>query len=493
MATNNLGKFVHGRNRGDSPQPGPQQRPSSRAEKGARAKIQIGGQGLRIQPQKQQNQGQNVPFAKNGAQIDPQPQYPKAGDFHDQRHDGDRYDTDADSLDTSTMHGSVIHDGNNQLYAQQPAQTREPEEESGSEEEEGYYDEIEEDATDNGDDHVGKPEHTAGLFDGGNSYPSTTSGLPDDLGHLNPEIKKEVAGDTKPPDPAKMQTQDLWKTKPVQPQPFQRKSPYFAPEALPKQSFFQQGQVLRNNMNTANAANSSVKEQISIPRENQPTTIPQATREPVPGAGIAPQNALPQARNLPERGSLRTLRRPATPPVQASAPTLHQAHTSQTIEPASSVGETRQDQIEDYDLATLYKMSYESLKIEEFDKAPRGSPQVLSDDMQKKPLGDRLQHVHEKLGEEDKIKFIHSLSIEEWEDAGQWFVDRFSDIVKQTTQARQAKRKLARDFEAEVEQRYRHVEKRQQTVEDALSSMQRQGETLVLTRSPRASREPRNV
>ncbi|PVH94541.1 hypothetical protein DM02DRAFT_618559 [Periconia macrospinosa] len=389
------------------------------------------------------------------------------------------------------MHGSVIHGGNHQQYAQQPGKNQEPEEESGSEDEDGS-DETEEDVTDNEGGNLRRPQHTGGLFGGGNSYPSTTSGPPEDFNNWDTEIKKEMTRDTKQPDPANTRIEsDFWK--PGQPYQFERMPPNFGAEPPLKPNVFQQSQVIRQNQSTANAANGFGKGQISSARPgNQLPTYPQAAREPAPSAGIARQNAPPQAMKLPERGSMRSLRGPATPPVQTPAPTLQQARTSQTIE-AASVEETRQDHVEDYDLPTLYKMSYESLKNEKFDNVPRGSPQVLSDDMQKKPLEDRLQHVHEKLGDEDQEKFVHSLSLEEWEDAGQWFVNRFSDIVKQATQARQSKRKLAREFEEEVEQRYRHVEKRQQNVEDALRTMQRQGEHLVLPRTPRSSREPRNV
>jgi flagellar hook-basal body complex protein FliE len=78
----------------------------------------------------------------------------------------------------------------------------------------------------------------------------------------------------------------------------------------------------------------------------------------------------------------------------------------------------------------------------------------------------------------------------EWEDAGDWFLDQFSSIIKRTKEARQKKRKLAQEFEKEVEKRHKHVSKKQHQVESAMSKMQTQGQGLV-PRSPKPSVSPR--
>ena len=58
--------------------------------------------------------------------------------------------------------------------------------------------------------------------------------------------------------------------------------------------------------------------------------------------------------------------------------------------------------------------------------------------------------------------------------------------------ARQQKRKLATEFEDEIEKRYRYVAKRQHHVEGALDKMKTQGEGLV-PKSPRASKSPKKT
>jgi hypothetical protein len=145
---------------------------------------------------------------------------------------------------------------------------------------------------------------------------------------------------------------------------------------------------------------------------------------------------------------------------------------------------------EDYDEKTLSKMSYEELKNESFDTDPHARPSVLTEDELRKPLVERLRLVQMTLDAGQQSEFFRSLPTTEWEDAGDWFLDQFQDIIKRTKQARQKKRKLAQDLEAEVEKRYEHVSKRQHQVQQAMDKMKAQGEGLV-PRSPRPSKSPR--
>ncbi|KAF2125143.1 hypothetical protein P153DRAFT_370461 [Dothidotthia symphoricarpi CBS 119687] len=143
----------------------------------------------------------------------------------------------------------------------------------------------------------------------------------------------------------------------------------------------------------------------------------------------------------------------------------------------------------DYDREALLGMTYEQLKNESFDEDPRAKASILSDDMLQKSLVDRLEFVQENFDAEKQSTFFHSVRSTEWEEAGDWFIGKFSEILNRTKEARQTKRKLARDFEQEVEKRHLHVAKKQHQVEEAMKKMKTQGEGLV--RSPRPSRSPR--
>ncbi|KAF2035181.1 hypothetical protein EK21DRAFT_48216, partial [Setomelanomma holmii] len=137
-----------------------------------------------------------------------------------------------------------------------------------------------------------------------------------------------------------------------------------------------------------------------------------------------------------------------------------------------------------YDLETLHKMSYDDLKTESFDTNPQAPEQPLSTEMFQKPLIERLEHVQKNFGHDKQAEFFQSLSTTEWEDAGDWFLEQFSAIIRRSRDARKKKRKLAQDFEDEVEKRHKHVSKKQHQVEDAMSKMKAQGEGLV-PKSPR--------
>jgi hypothetical protein len=135
-------------------------------------------------------------------------------------------------------------------------------------------------------------------------------------------------------------------------------------------------------------------------------------------------------------------------------------------------------------------MEYNALKNESFDKNPRALDQPLPEDQLQKPLDKRLDFAQKSLDLAKQAAFFQSLPTNEWEDAGDWFLEQFGDIIKRTKEARQKKRKFAQEFEREVEKRYKHVAKMQRQVEDAMSKMKAQGEGLVAS-TPRAGKSPK--
>lgn len=492
-----MNRFVQDRQKVASPQPG-QQRPSSRAEMGARAKVPVSGRGLTRQSVPPQPTGQNDHFGINSGQATTLQQHRQADEVYNARHDGDRYDTDAGSIDTSTLHGSVIQVPNGPQVAGQEGE-RSVTDESDSEDEERSDDETEQEFIGNENQEMDPRQFgntgdflVGGLGGGGNSYPSTTSGPPEDFNNWDTEAKQNMVRDAQQPEV--QSNQNTWTHKPQHQASYQPRPSYsIAQPVTSKPNVFEQGKAIRQNNSTEAALRGNGSHQNASTRpNNQVPSLIQGIRGPKPlNAGIIRQNAPPPANNLPERG-LRTVQGQIAPSGQTMTVTPQQTRTSQTVEGSPVEPESKPSPVEDYDLPVLYQMSYKNLNDESFDHPPRGSPQILSDEMNRKPLGDRLSCVFEKHGPAAQAKFFESLPLEEWEEAGSWFTGLFGTILQRTTEARQTKRKLAREFEAEIEKRYRHVEKRQQHMEDALSAMQRQGENLV-PRSPRPSKEPRKT
>jgi hypothetical protein len=144
----------------------------------------------------------------------------------------------------------------------------------------------------------------------------------------------------------------------------------------------------------------------------------------------------------------------------------------------------------DYDAGDLHDMTYDQLKNESFNTDPRAPEQPLPEDVLQKSLVERLEHVQKTLEPEQQATFFRLLPTSEWEDAGDWFLEQFGDIITRTKEARQKKRKLAQGFEDEIEKRHKHVSKKQQQVQAAMDKMKAQGEGLV-PRSPRPSKSPR--
>jgi hypothetical protein len=144
----------------------------------------------------------------------------------------------------------------------------------------------------------------------------------------------------------------------------------------------------------------------------------------------------------------------------------------------------------DYDVKALHAMSYDQLKNESFDANPRAINEPLFEALLQKPLIERLSHVQHNLDAGKQSEFFRTLSTTDWEDAGDWFLDKFGSIIQRTKDARHKKRKLAQEFEAEIEKRHKYVSKKQHQVKDAMDKMQSQGEGLV-PRSPRPSKSPK--
>ncbi|KAI4955126.1 hypothetical protein J4E91_000983 [Alternaria rosae] len=169
---------------------------------------------------------------------------------------------------------------------------------------------------------------------------------------------------------------------------------------------------------------------------------------------------------------------------QPPVPAIQEPITQEQLVEQAPVEELEAVSHEDYDDKTLFGMSYEELRNESFDTNPRARPSVLAKEDLQKPLVERLELVQQNLDAIQQSEFFQALPTTEWEDAGDWFLDRFQDIIQRTKEARQKKRKLAQEFEADVERRHEHVSKRQHQVQQAMDKMKAQGEGLV-PRSPR--------
>jgi hypothetical protein len=346
-----------------------------------------------------------------------------------------------------------------------------------------------------------------GIFVDGDSYPSTTSGLPE--GHFDQRSLKQQKpasrvghdhlGALHFPQPA----QGSITTRHTQPT-FQRANPSVTgPPAMSAPNLFKKGAAVRESEQRVNAPRDlprgAVRQANAAPISSQlpsnARTVPQASRQEkgVPG----PQTSAPVSQTSRHEAppSKQTHVATTTPvlPLRSALPQTHLPLKEDPAVPYRSVEEDPSHEPEgpigDYETPYLFNMKYDELRAEDFDTEPRGKTQVLSNDMHSRELEQRLVYVQKNLDLGDQDKFFRALPTREWEEAGDWFLDRFGSIIKRAKEARQNKRKLAREFEDEVEKRYRKVAKKQQNVEAALGEMKEKGQGLI-PKSPRASRDP---
>ncbi|CAD6453858.1 5c5d79d9-0ba6-4c73-be9f-ad34576d7419 [Sclerotinia trifoliorum] len=119
----------------------------------------------------------------------------------------------------------------------------------------------------------------------------------------------------------------------------------------------------------------------------------------------------------------------------------------------------------DYDDATLKNMDYSQLRDESFEAPSAASEQPSEPDMSlsDRTLNERVSyHVEQYQAADQKeldkqrvamAEFFGNLSKDEWEEAGDWFLERFADTLKALKDARKEKRDVVAKFEREIEKR----------------------------------------
>jgi hypothetical protein len=141
----------------------------------------------------------------------------------------------------------------------------------------------------------------------------------------------------------------------------------------------------------------------------------------------------------------------------------------------------------DYTPEALTKKTYEELHKQSFDHYPGEQPSILSEDDEARSINERLGLV-QKMDSESKQQFIASLSLGEWEDAGDWFLERFSMIITKMKDARKERRKLAKSFEEEIYKRHEGVQGKKRDIEEALSEMSKSGAVVLKAGTPKRAR-----
>lgn len=226
---------------------------------------------------------------------------------------------------------------------------------------------------------------------------------------------------------------------------------------------------------------------VKQPDFNQPNPISRS-HMPTPGPSHAPSAFVtrPILVNRPQEPPIAptTIKRTASKQTKAPkrqhapAPPGYNGYVDQTS-PAAMF----QEEELDYSTNELASKDYGDLRQESFDFDPKAVPFRFDSKMKERNLAERLATIRDS-DEVMQQHFFASLTANEWEEAGDWFLDQFADAMKKIRESRQAKRQLAERFEQEVASRNDMIATRHKRTEDELENMRRGGENVVRASTP---------
>ena len=150
----------------------------------------------------------------------------------------------------------------------------------------------------------------------------------------------------------------------------------------------------------------------------------------------------------------------------------------------------------DYDDHILFGMEYNELVTQSFDENPKIDLNAVR---QLFPADSALDiparmKMAQNFEEDAQRLFFSSLTIDQWDEAGDWFLQQFGDVLDRLRHAHRERRKIASQFEDEVHTRHDAVESKKRSISEALSSMRSSGENVLPTpKKPRTARDGSSV
>ena len=139
----------------------------------------------------------------------------------------------------------------------------------------------------------------------------------------------------------------------------------------------------------------------------------------------------------------------------------------------------------DYSIHQLADMNYQQLKDESFDHVP-GAAKILAQHDLPNPnlsLSDRLKHIYEDKTHKDRELrargFFSSLTIDQYEECGDLLLDGFHKVMERLKNARQQKRRAAKNMEELIAKREDLVRRKRGIIEQDLGRLKSAGSAVV--------------
>ena len=149
----------------------------------------------------------------------------------------------------------------------------------------------------------------------------------------------------------------------------------------------------------------------------------------------------------------------------------------------SKRGSQKHSLVLDYSPSELSRMTYKLLQSESFDHVPGAGVSVSPNEPTKASLAEKVQRAYDLKDDSERHSqrqgIFSNLTIEQYEEAGDLLLEKFANVIGCYKEARQTKRKMAKELEKEVAQREEIVRTRTLDVERELTGLKHAGRRVV--------------
>ena len=126
-------------------------------------------------------------------------------------------------------------------------------------------------------------------------------------------------------------------------------------------------------------------------------------------------------------------------------------------------------------------MSYSELRDEPFDHDPTRMAVQAPAVPANLSIEDRLVHFKTKEATSQR-HFFTEMTMHEWDESGDWFLEQFAALSSKIREKRLAKRRTMAAFEAEITERENTVRHKAESIERTLGDLRNEGEGMMRNR-----------
>ncbi|KAF2219646.1 extracellular mutant protein 11-domain-containing protein [Elsinoe ampelina] len=144
----------------------------------------------------------------------------------------------------------------------------------------------------------------------------------------------------------------------------------------------------------------------------------------------------------------------------------------------------------DYTQHELFNKDFTSLQSEIFDRKTMPQDAQLIFAGNETELRIKLEEALKSRDQDAKESLLHSLDIDQWEQAGSWFVDKQTEFLKKVMAIRRAKRAVALKHEALIRERHDIVADRRELIRAQKEALKTAGVALLNAGTPKKRKAP---